>query len=441
MHRLIFVIVTLFCLSACSDEDKPTYPKLDLNKEINKEWSVTISPYLVEPLWESIHNYDAVNALMIPMHYAHKQASSEPSKLEQFDDFFYRFYVNFEDNVDTNRLRRVYFYYLYLKHLKGKIKHGLPVLPHDLELLRKITSISHVHWREELVGNFAESPVFFKGIYERLVWKSEQINTVFEYHKAFVDEELLLMATGAILTYISENIPQEIKANFDDIEFVNKIGHDISNNAMPLFISQGEFTQEGYWTLQPGVFYDFPDYEYAGNPIIEEGIAKALVPGIWVDSSHAHRTHEYLQDFIDISTTQNHKNYFTEALAGLVKNFDERILVGLSSEFNGLRMHNYSNGYNGVYRYNYTTTPTGYDMYEISGTLLLGWYGLLPSEKLKSGYMDMVLHSFPLEPNVLKTYIGPNTTRERLEWVQWPNYFENGFARLNLLTSIALQND
>lgn len=440
MHRLICVLIMLFVLSACNDDNKQTSPKIDLNAEINKEWSITVSPYLVEPLWESIHNYDAVNALMIPMHYAHKQASSEPSKLEQFDDFFYRFYVNFEDNIDTNRLRRVYFYYLYLKHLKGKLNYNLQIYPHDYELLKKITAISDVHWNQELVSNYAATPRSFNGLHERLIWKSEQSDTDFEYHKAYIDEELLLMSTGAVLSYISSNLPKDAPLGFNDIVAISEIGNKILHDSLPLLISQWHFTPEGYWSLQPGVFYDFPDYEYAGNPKLEAGLEKALIPGIWIDSSHLHRMHVYLIDFIDTLDGEN-KLPFQQALNGLVKNFEERILIAASNEFNGLRMTNYSDGRNGVYRYNYDTTPTGYDNYQVSGTLLMGWYGLIPSPKLINGYSQMVSSSFPLEQHVLNTYVGPNTTRERLEWVTWPNYFQNGFARLNLMASMALAND
>ena len=52
---------------------------------------------------------------------------------------------------------------------------------------------------------------------------------------------------------------------------------------------------------------------------------------------------------------------------------------------------------------------------------------------------ENIYKTFPLAEDALKTYVGPNTTRERNEYVEWPNYFKNGFAELNCLLSSKLK--
>jgi len=90
-------------------------------------------------------------------------------------------------------------------------------------------------------------------------------------------------------------------------------------------------------------------------------------------------------------------------------------------------------GNNGVYRYGYPTqgNNNGYGPYELSGTLIGGWWGLFGTERNNEVYRNMA-KCFPLAKNVLRVYVGPNTTRPRNELVKWPNFFQNGFAQLNV---------
>lgn len=434
--RKILWFVFLVIISACSNEESPT--ELSIDSEIDRLWQETVSIYIIENLWESTHSYDSVNALMLPLRYAHSIANENDSKLQELEDLFYRFSLAYDDNTESNRLRRAYLNYFFLHNVKSKLKHGLPIYDYDITLLEKILDVTNYHWSEEWVGNFAPSPRSFDGIKERLIWKASQHSTELNYYRAFVDEEILLLASGAVYQYI---LLHNITGLKDELLVKMKnVSDDIVDTGKFLFEKESYFSEQGYWTLQPGVFSDFPDYEYAGHAKLDEGLEKSLVPGIWVDSSHLHRMHVFLKDYQDISSGEN-RDFFTKALAGLTLNFDEQILVDSSFDFNGLRMHNYSDGYNGVYRYSYATTPSGYGPYQLSGTLFMGWYGLLNSEKLNHGYKRMLLESFPISSEVLKTYVGPNTTRERLELVTWPNYFENGFAELQVYLSVVMYNN
>jgi len=101
-------------------------------------------------------------------------------------------------------------------------------------------------------------------------------------------------------------------------------------------------------------------------------------------------------------------------------------------------------GWNGIYRWGYSTQGenNGYGPYELSGTLIEGWWGFLESPQVSSIFKDMS-NLFPLEENVVKLYVGPNTTRERHPLATWPNYFINGFGELNvrLMTKLMANKD
>lgn len=91
-----------------------------------------------------------------------------------------------------------------------------------------------------------------------------------------------------------------------------------------------------------------------------------------------------------------------------------------------------SNGWNGIYCWNYATNAKendGIGPYENSGTYLFGWWALLEDGRITDTYSQMA-ELFPLDDNVIKTYVGPNTTRNRHEMVAQPNLYENGYSEL-----------
>ena len=57
------------------------------------------------------------------------------------------------------------------------------------------------------------------------------------------------------------------------------------------------------------------------------------------------------------------------------------------------------------------------------------WAGDAPYRK-SSGYVRGYGGAFPPGGEVVRTYTGPNTTRDRNPMVKWPEFFENGFGEL-----------
>ena len=91
-------------------------------------------------------------------------------------------------------------------------------------------------------------------------------------------------------------------------------------------------------------------------------------------------------------------------------------------------------GWNGVYRWGHTTQTSnnGFGPYELSGSLIEGWWGFLEDREINAIFMN-ISNTFPLADEVISLYIGPNTTRNRHQLVTYPNYFTNGFTELNVL--------
>jgi len=104
--------------------------------------------------------------------------------------------------------------------------------------------------------------------------------------------------------------------------------------------------------------------------------------------------------------------------------------------FPAYRVTNFMDGRNGVYRWQYATTGPGNGCgpFQLSGILLAGWWAMLPTERALEMSNDMA-GRFPLSDDVVKTYTGPNTARDRHPLVKWPEYFQNGFGELNVRLS------
>ena len=441
-RKFISFLLALSCIFVASCSENAIKQPSDIEKSKGKVdviWPQTVTNYLYENLWESKESYDAVNALMIPLKYALSVYETEPEKLGEFNDFYIRYASNITSFTESNRLRRVYFHYLFLEYLLGKVKHDIEVSQSDIIILKHVLMLSSNHWQSESVGNFAPTPRSFNGLKERIQWKFDQVDTEKYWYKAFVDEEVFLMAVGAQFKSLSDSLIINNVIQEELLKEIKKFSDDIYPVAKVMMMKEGAFTNnDSFWSLQPGYYYDYEDYVYAGHQKLGEGLEEKLVPGIWLDSSHLHRMHLILENYIQASKGTDEQAYFVRALTGLINNFEKRVVKMSSSTFRGLRMTNYSDGYNGIYRYSYVTTQRGYGPYEVSGTLLMGWYGLMDSKLLKKGYLEMSQQSFPIEEPELEVYVGPNTSRERNELMTWPSYFNNGFAELQVNLAVLM---
>ncbi len=109
------------------------------------------------------------------------------------------------------------------------------------------------------------------------------------------------------------------------------------------------------------------------------------------------------------------KHYFYRDLReGLEKQFFNKVLVKPTKDFPFYRTTNFLDGNNGVYRWNYQSLGPnkGYGPYELSGTLALGWWAFLESERVRALYRDLA-QRYPESKDLISFYLGPTGTRTR----------------------------
>jgi hypothetical protein len=93
------------------------------------------------------------------------------------------------------------------------------------------------------------------------------------------------------------------------------------------------------------------------------------------------------------------------------------------TDFRGLRMTNFMDGENGVYRYGYPTqgAGNGFGPFELSGSVNLGWWSFLGSATSPAYAAQKA--SMPFVEDVIRLYVGPNTTRIRNPYFSEPDFY------------------
>lgn len=391
-------------------------------KNIEKQlWTNTVSVYLHDELWSEEDAYDAGHYLMVPLHAAFYLHNDEWQ--QEFSRHLARFMKALKENpksVVSGRLNKLHYLYLASRFVALSEQCGKhDLIPQGLvELLyQEVDSI----WLKEPAWQWDRIP-FDGGMRERVLWKlgNEQVSK--SYYRAIIDEELFIFAIAADL---------RAHERFEKLsETWSPVVSDILDTAYNVFRQEGKYQSEGGWLFQPGVWTDHPDYAYVGHLKKTPKMEPKPVPNIAWDTSHSHRFALWLSSLSNAyGEEQPEKDFYNKIKEGIGKQFFSEVLVAPSNDFPAYRTKNFMDGKNGVYRYNYLTTKDGYGPYELSGTITLGWWVFLGTEKIQRVYEDLS-NSFPLPPEVISVYVGPNTTRKRNPFVSLPNSLNNGFTEL-----------
>jgi hypothetical protein len=85
-----------------------------------------------------------------------------------------------------------------------------------------------------------------------------------------------------------------------------------------------------------------------------------------------------------------------------------KVLVRPSKDFPCYRMNNFMDGSNGVYRWSYPGLGqgSGYGPYGLSASLLVGWWALLDTDRMRDVYRDLAA-TFPWPKQCIEVYLGP----------------------------------
>ena len=214
-------------------------------------------------------------------------------------------------------------------------------------------------------------------------------------------------------------------------------------------------TDDGRWLLQPGVWGDHPDFQYAGHDSAEPDPATGSLPpapvdGIGWDTGHAHRLPLWLRSLEAAAVEPDDVAFIRSVRAGLERQFFERVLIRPDADadeegdeqgdedgdrFDGFRTTNYLSGHDGLYRYGYRNRsgrdglPFRYEPGEVSSTLMYGWWTFLDTDRTTDLYRE-ISESFPLSQQTLDVYTGPAAARQQHPLLHDGAFLTNGFSEL-----------
>jgi hypothetical protein len=389
--------------------------KLEVDARDRELWRATVEKYLLDELWTKDNIYDAGHRLIAPMHFAFYFNEKEWQK--QFYDHYVRFIDAYQmGKVDSGRLNMLHYLYSVSQFLvlSRNSESAMPQLPFLADIVYK--ELQGI-WNQKPAWQWA-MPHFEGGIRERLKWKLSETKLKKKYYGAIIDEELFVFAIAADLSIYGVK---------------TQVIQDIKEFSLTVFEKYGYYTKDGGWLFQPGAMSDHPDYIYAGNEKVVPGLTPKIVEHLARDTSHSHRFPLFLKSLENAEEKTEKRTFYSKISEAFARQFIDNVLVPPSDDSISFRVKNFMDGKNGVYRYKYQTlgTDKGYGPYELSGTLLGGWWGFLKSEEIFFCYRYLA-ELFPLPSSLISDlYMQQNTSRTRHFLVAIPNYFQNGFAELN----------
>jgi len=392
-----------------------TYPYFfsTLDPKDHELWDRTVRNYLEDSLWTEELSYDAGHFLMVPLHAAF--LNNETQWQYQLSRHFHKFAFKYPKEFAEVRLNRLHYLYLASRFIvlakqtgKGHlIPSALPqIIYSEIENL----------WIREPAWQWHRKP--FGNMRERVSWKLSLISPEKSYYRAIIDEELFVFAIAADL------------AQYEWLSFRNTspLLIDIVSTALKVFRQEMVYQDGGGWLFQPYVWVDHPDHFYACHREVSYYLEPCRLPQIAWDSSHSHRFPLWLSSLSEGALNSQARVFFLNLKRGLEKQLFNHVLVPPTSDFPWYRMRNFMDGRNGVYRYNHETLAKGegYGPYEASGTLLIGWWTFLDTQRIRNVYSDLS-RGFPLSQDLLKIYFD-KSRRTRHPIVR--DSLTNGFREL-----------
>jgi len=384
-------------------------------------WDSIVAPKLDTTLWQKGSAYDAGHFFMLPLHAAFKLENDDWQL--QFAAHFKKFSETGFADAEPTRLYRLQYYYLASWFLVLAVQHQKDsLIPPNLYTV--------IHDEVDLIWNMETSWTWkhglipfkhFNNMRSRILWKLYNVDMPAKtFYRAIVDEEKFLFAIAA-------NLKTYLKLTEADTMPANEVIDDVLLQAHVVWQRRAEWNSEGGWLFQPGYWTDHDDFLYAGNTN-KNNPEKLQVDNLAEDVSHSHRTALWLTSFINASDDSNRVFYDT-LLKGLDTQFFNKVLVLPSDSVNTYLTNNFMDGSNGLYRWNFKENQpnTGFGPFELSGTMLIGWWTFLETERIKNVYRELSLR-FPIPENILAIYearTGLPRPENRKE-----NHYTNGFDLL-----------
>ncbi|WP_062034529.1 hypothetical protein [Acinetobacter sp. BMW17] len=320
--------------------------------------------YLKTNVWQPYKRYNASHFLMIPMFYAYEKGDKELQR--DFD-----FYVNsfFEKNGNKldfkskqqrlNDTQFLYFLTTYAVLSKNKYPQYTKQMLQDVEDI----------WHRIPAWQWGEKP--FTNLKQRLDWKMQADQKV-GFHRAIIDEEFFTLGAAANLSRIYPNNPT-----------LKEINHYTAQ-----IFKQRSTLDNGRWLFDVGTWDNHPTFAYSGYSDTKNITVKKPKKNIVADASHFMRMPILLWSFQGAFPKDSKENFqFKSYRVGLEKQFFERVVVRKGDT---ILMNNFMDGSNGVFRWEYPSLGKGkgYGPYELTHTLGMGLWTLLPGTRVQDLYKD-----------------------------------------------------
>lgn len=321
---------------------------------------------------------------MVPMHYAF--AVGDMEKIDAFAAFFDRFAedITGEDSygfLECGWLSILQFYYFVTQFISLCAQYGYEDLV-PVKLIPVITeTVSQFYY--EVPGNWNCEPTRQEHFKQVLAGKEYPIS----YYSLIDDFDLFFLSILCDLNVYHRIIGVEVTELEETAAYLA-----YALLASPLL---NEETEDDGWVFQRGVWWDYPDFAYAGHQAITANMEPKPRRDVTWDSSHFMRMPACIISWRNAQPTQERYALIEKRRAQLATQFASEIC----KKVNGYWLATtFIDGTNGVYRYSYNTPGVGYSGYENSAHILVGWWSLLGDVRIRQIYTE-ILQEFPLEAN------------------------------------------
>ncbi len=397
---------------ACGSERiyNPSGPKVSLGEL----WDETVCPSLNgsgilygNELWTGREEYDSGHYLMVPLHAAFQL--EEEGWQEQFAQHFQRYVREGVDRplTNNNALSRLHYLYVASRFAVLAEQSGRrELIPPGL--MNALYGTIHALW------NRIPPP---GGIRQDVRRKLDDPNSI------ITDNELFIFAIAADLR-AHERISRSGVSS-------STVG-DILGAARSVLQQKVVPQEEGGWLFQPGVWAEFSEYAYAGHEDKVPGMAPFPLADVAEDTSHSHRWPLWLTSLANAYDEGDpERRFYDDLKKGLEQQFFTKVVVPPTFEFPAYRTNNFMDGRNGVYRWEYQSLGpnSGYGPYELSGTMMLGWWTFLGANRIRAVYQDMA-ERFPLPPRVIEVFAYPDYTQEGFPPGEYTTQYQTGLYEL-----------
>ncbi len=323
------------------------------------------------------------------------------------------------------QLKESQWMYFVTRYLSLKAEFGIPFGRNDSYLLQRASAWLHSRWIYEPAFQWGQLPLIGTQARMKLIY-SKSKKWPASYYPAIRDYELFLFAAASDITFINHQQPETLKLNSTEVNASIKA---LTAEGVKAVRSRGEFTRDGGWIFQKGMFSDHADYIFAGNHEVRDDLKEKRIPDIAEDSSHSSRWPLWFRSMISAANeSPENRAALLKAYHGYSLQFSRHVVV---IKDKSVLLNNFMDGRNGVYRYRYATTGSneilGHGPYSLSGILGQSWYPFLSGV---STIYSVYENSYPLSKSTVELYVGPNTTRSRNPLFVWPRFFTDGFSQL-----------